>query len=240
MTTEPETGRSVLVTGGNRGIGLAIARAFEANGDKVAITYRRGEVPAGLLGVKADVTDAESIDAAFKEVEAAHGPVEVLVANAGVTKDTLLLRMSEDDFTSVIDTNLTGAFRVVKRAAKGMIRLKRGRVVLISSVVGLYGSPGQINYAASKSGLVGIARSLTRELGSRGITANVVAPGFINTEMTSVLPEETQKGYLASIPANRFAEPEEVANVVRWIASDEAGYISGAVIPVDGGLGMGH
>ncbi|MGX1748561.1 3-oxoacyl-ACP reductase FabG [Glutamicibacter protophormiae] len=240
MTTEPTTGRSVLVTGGNRGIGLAIARAFVANGDKVAITYRSGEVPAGLLGVKADVTDAESIDAAFKDVEAAHGPVEVLVANAGVTKDTLLLRMSEDDFTSVIDTNLTGAFRVVKRAAKGMIRLKRGRVVLISSVVGLYGSPGQINYAASKSGLVGIARSLTRELGSRGITANVVAPGFINTEMTSVLPEETQKGYLASIPANRFAEPEEVANVVRWIASDEAGYISGAVIPVDGGLGMGH
>ncbi|MFJ2621708.1 beta-ketoacyl-ACP reductase [Glutamicibacter sp. NPDC087344] len=240
MTSEATTGRSVLVTGGNRGIGLAIARAFEANGDQVAITYRSGEVPAGLLGVKADVTDAESIDAAFKEVEAAHGPVEVLVANAGMTKDTLLLRMSEDDFTSVIDTNLTGAFRVVKRAAKGMIRLRRGRVVLISSVVGLYGSPGQINYAASKSGLVGIARSLTRELGSRGITANVVAPGFINTEMTAVLPEETQKGYLASIPANRFAQPEEVANVVRWIASDEAGYISGAVIPVDGGLGMGH
>ncbi len=240
MTSEATTGRSVLVTGGNRGIGLAIARAFEANGDQVAITYRSGEVPAGLLGVKADVTDAESIDAAFKEVEAAHGPVEVLVANAGMTKDTLLLRMSEDDFTSVIDTNLTGAFRVVKRAAKGMIRLRRGRVVLISSVVGLYGSPGQINYAASKSGLVGIARSLTRELGSRGITANVVAPGFINTEMTAVLPEETQKGYLASIPANRFAQPEEVANVVRWIASEEAGYISGAVIPVDGGLGMGH
>lgn len=240
MTTEPTTGRSVLVTGGNRGIGLAIARAFEANGDKVAITYRNGEVPAGLLGVKADVTDSESIDAAFKEVEAAHGPVEVLVANAGVTKDTLLLRMSEDDFTSVIDTNLTGAFRVIKRASKGMIRLKRGRVVLISSVVGLYGSPGQINYAASKAGLVGIARSLTRELGSRGITANVVAPGFINTEMTAVLPEDTQKEYLSNIPANRFAEPEEVANVVRWIASNEAAYISGAVIPVDGGLGMGH
>ncbi|WP_347040177.1 beta-ketoacyl-ACP reductase [Glutamicibacter halophytocola] len=240
MTTEPTTGRSVLVTGGNRGIGLAIARAFEANGDKVAITYRGGEVPAGLLGVKADVTDSASIDEAFKEVEAAHGPVEVLVANAGVTKDTLLLRMSEDDFTSVIDTNLTGAFRVIKRATKGMMRLKRGRVVLISSVVGLYGSPGQINYAASKAGLVGIARSLTRELGSRGITANVVAPGFINTEMTAVLPEETQKDYLSNIPANRFAEPEEVANVVRWIASDEAAYISGAVIPVDGGLGMGH
>ncbi|MHC6176602.1 beta-ketoacyl-ACP reductase [Glutamicibacter endophyticus] len=240
MSSEAPTGRSVLVTGGNRGIGLAIARAFEANGDKVAITYRSGEVPEGLLGVKADVTDAASIDAAFSEVEAAHGPVEVLVANAGVTKDTLLLRMSEDDFTSVIDTNLTGAFRVIKRASKGMLRLKRGRVVLISSVVGLYGSPGQINYAASKSGLVGIARSLTRELGSRGITANVVAPGFINTDMTAALPEDTQKSYLASIPANRFAEPEEVANVVRWVASEEAAYISGAVIPVDGGLGMGH
>lgn len=233
-------GRSVLVTGGNRGIGLAIARAFEANGDKVAITYRSGEVPEGLLGVKADVTDAASIDAAFTEAEAAHGPIEVLIANAGVTRDTLLMRMSEDDFTSVIDTNLTGAFRVIKRASKGMIKMRKGRVVLISSVVGLYGSPGQINYAASKAGLVGIARSLTRELGSRGITANVVAPGFINTDMTAELPEATQKSYLASIPANRFAEPEEVANVVRWVASDEAAYISGAVIPVDGGLGMGH
>jgi 3-oxoacyl-[acyl-carrier protein] reductase len=233
-------GRSVLVTGGNRGIGLAIARAFEANGDKVAITYRSGEAPEGLFGVKADVTDAASVDAAFTEVEAAHGPVEVLVANAGITRDTLLLRMSEEDFTDVVDTNLTGAFRVVKRASKGMIRLRKGRVVLISSVVGLYGSPGQINYAASKAGLVGIARSLTRELGSRGITANVVAPGFINTDMTAALPEETQKGYLGSIPAGRFAEPEEVANVVRWVASDEAAYISGAVIPVDGGLGMGH
>lgn len=232
--------RSVLVTGGNRGIGLAIARAFEANGDNVAITYRSGEVPEGLLGVKADVTDAASIDAAFTEVEAAHGPVEVLIANAGVTRDTLLMRMSEDDFTSVIDTNLTGAFRVIKRASKGMIKMRKGRVVLISSVVGLYGSPGQINYAASKAGLVGIARSLTRELGSRGITANVVAPGFINTDMTAELPEATQKSYLASIPANRFAEPEEVANVVRWVASNEAAYISGAIIPVDGGLGMGH
>jgi len=232
--------RSVLVTGGNRGIGLAIARAFEANGDKVAITYRSGEVPEGLLGVKADVTDAASIDEAFTAVEAEHGPVEVLVANAGVTRDTLLMRMSEEDFTSVIDTNLTGAFRVIKRATKGMIRLRKGRVVLISSVVGLYGSPGQVNYAASKAGLVGIARSLTRELGGRGITANVVAPGFINTDMTAALPEETQKNYKASIPANRFAEPEEVANVVRWVASDEAAYISGAVIPVDGGLGMGH
>jgi 3-oxoacyl-[acyl-carrier protein] reductase len=193
-----------------------------------------------MLGVKADVTDMASVDAAFTEVEAAHGPVEVLVANAGITRDTLLLRMSEDDFTDVVDTNLTGAFRVVKRASKGMLKLRRGRVVLISSVVGLYGSPGQVNYAASKAGLVGIARSLTRELGSRNITANVVAPGFIDTDMTRALPEDTQKNYLSSIPAGRFAEPEEVAAVVRWIAGPEAGYISGAVIPVDGGLGMGH
>jgi len=237
----PGTGRSVLVTGGNRGIGLAIAKAFLANGDKVAVTYRsQAELPEGILGVQADVTDQASIDAAFTEVEAAHGPVEVLVANAGITKDTLLLRMSEDDFTSVLDTNLSGAFRVIKRASKGMIRLRKGRVVLISSVVGLYGSAGQINYAASKAGLVGIARSLTRELGSRGITANVVAPGFISTDMTAELPEATQKQYLASIPAGRFASAEEVANVVRWISSDDAAYISGAVIPVDGGLGMGH
>lgn len=241
MTEAATTSRSVLVTGGNRGIGLAIAKAFLANGDKVAVTYRsETELPDGILGVKADVTDEASVDAAFKEVEAAHGPVEVLVANAGITKDTLLLRMSEDDFTSVLDTNLTGAFRVIKRASKGMIRLRKGRVVLISSVSGLYGAPGQINYSASKAGLVGIARSLTRELGSRGITANVVAPGFINTDMTAELPEATQKDYLASIPAGRFAEADEVANVVRWIASDEAAYISGAVIPVDGGLGMGH
>ncbi|BCW19152.1 beta-ketoacyl-ACP reductase [Pseudarthrobacter enclensis] len=241
MTEAATTSRSVLVTGGNRGIGLAIAKAFLANGDKVAVTYRsETELPEGILGVKADVTDEASVDAAFKEVEAAHGPVEVLVANAGITKDTLLLRMSEDDFTSVLDTNLTGAFRVIKRASKGMIRLRKGRVVLISSVSGLYGAPGQINYSASKAGLVGIARSLTRELGSRGITANVVAPGFINTDMTAELPEATQKDYLASIPAGRFAEADEVANVVRWIASDEAAYISGAVIPVDGGLGMGH
>lgn len=242
MQTSPEneSGRSVLVTGGNRGIGLAIAQAFLAGGDRVAITYRSGEVPEGMLGVKADVTDMASVDAAFTEVEAAHGPVEVLVANAGITRDTLLLRMSEDDFTDVVDTNLTGAFRVIKRASKGMLRMKKGRVVLISSVVGLYGSPGQINYAASKAGLIGIARSLTRELGSRNITANVVAPGFINTDMTKALPEDTQKNYLSSIPAGRFAEPEEVANVVRWIAGSEAGYIAGAVIPVDGGLGMGH
>ncbi|MER1996449.1 MAG: 3-oxoacyl-ACP reductase FabG [Arthrobacter sp.] len=238
--SQTQAGRSVLVTGGNRGIGLAIARAFVEAGDKVAITYRSGEVPEGMLGVKGDVTDMASVDAAFTEVEAAHGPVEVLVANAGITRDTLLLRMSEDDFTDVVDTNLTGAFRVVKRASKGMLKLRRGRVVLISSVVGLYGSPGQVNYAASKAGLVGIARSLTRELGSRNITANVVAPGFIDTDMTRALPEDTQKNYLSSIPAGRFAAAEEVAAVVRWIAGPEAGYISGAVIPVDGGLGMGH
>ncbi|WP_394940854.1 beta-ketoacyl-ACP reductase [Psychromicrobium sp. YIM B11713] len=239
--TESTQGRSVLITGGNRGIGLAIAKSFLANGDQVAVTYRsESELPEGILGVQADVTSEASIDAAFSAVEAAHGPVEVLVANAGITKDTLLLRMSEDDFSSVLDTNLTGAFRVIKRASKGMIRLRRGRVVLISSVVGLYGSAGQINYSASKAGMVGIARSLTRELGSRNITANVVAPGFIKTDMTSELPEETQKQYLASVPAGRFAEASEVANVVRWLASDEASYISGAVIPVDGGLGMGH
>lgn len=234
------SGRSVLITGGNRGIGRAIAEEFLASGDKVAVTTRTGEAPEGALGVAADVTDAASIDAAFTAVEEAHGPVEVLVANAGITRDTLLLRMSEDDFTDVVDTNLTGAFRVLKRASKGMLRLRRGRVVLISSVVGLYGSPGQINYASSKAGLVGMARSLTRELGGRGITANVVAPGFVRSDMTDALDEDTQKKYLENIPAGRFAETEEVARVVRWLSSEEAGYISGAVVPVDGGLGMGH
>lgn len=233
-------GRSVLVTGGNRGIGLAIARAFHANGDQVAITSRSGEGPEGFLTVKADVTDMSSLDEAFNEVEAAHGPVEVLINNAGITNDQLLLRMSEDDFEQVIDTNLAGSFRALKRATKGMIRLRKGRVIFISSVVGLYGSPGQINYAASKAGLVGMARSLTRELGSRNITANVVAPGYIDTEMTQQLDEDLQKQYKQAIPAGRFADPNEVANVVRWLASDEASYISGAVIPVDGGLGMGH
>lgn len=232
--------RSVLVTGGNRGIGRAIAEAFIANGDKVAVTTRNGDAPEGALGVAADVTDSASIDAAFTTVEEAHGPVEVLVANAGITRDTLLLRMSEDDFSDVVDTNLTGAFRVLKRASKGMLRMRRGRVILIGSVVGLYGSPGQINYSSSKSALVGMARSLTRELGGRGITANVVAPGFVRSDMTDALDEETQKKYLGNIPAGRFAEVDEVARVVRWLAGEDAGYVSGAVIPVDGGLGMGH
>ena len=232
--------RSVLITGGNRGIGKAIAEAFVANGDQVAVTYRSGEPPEGVLAVKCDVTDPASVDAAFEEVEAAHGPVEVLVANAGVTADTLLLRMSEDDWSRVLDTNLTGSFRVAKRAARGMLRLKRGRIVFISSVVGLLGSAGQVNYAASKAGLVGMARSIARELGSRSITANVVAPGFVETEMTTVLPEETKGTYKAQIPLGRFATTDEIASVVQWLASDGAGYITGAVIPVDGGLGMGH
>jgi len=232
--------RVVLVTGGNRGIGRAIAERFVRDGYSVAVTARSGEGPAGTLTVRADVTDAAAVDAAFTEVEQKLGPVEILVANAGITKDTLLMRMSEDDFDSVISTNLGGTFRVVKRASKGMLRARFGRVVLISSVVGLYGSAGQVNYAASKSALVGFARSLTRELGGRGITTNVVAPGFIETDMTAELPEETQKQYKANIPAGRFATPDEVAGVVTWIAGDDAAYISGAVIPVDGGLGMGH
>lgn len=234
------SGRSVLITGGNRGIGRAIAEEFIANGDNVAVTTRNGDAPEGALGVAADVTDSASIDEAFTLVEQAHGPVEILVANAGITRDTLLLRMSEDDFSQVIDTNLTGAFRVLKRASKGMLKLRRGRVILIGSVVGLYGSPGQINYSSSKSALVGMARSLTRELGGRGITANVVAPGFVASDMTDTLDDDTQKKYLQNIPAGRFAEPQEVARVVRWLGSSEAAYISGAVIPVDGGLGMGH
>jgi len=232
--------RVVLVTGGNRGIGRAIAEAFVAAGHAVAVTARSGEGPEGTLTVRADVTDPTSLDTAFAEVEAQLGPVAVVVANAGITKDALLLRMSDEDFDSVVDTNLGGAFRVVKRAAKGMIKARWGRVILISSVVGLLGSAGQINYAASKSGLIGIARSLTRELGARGITANVVAPGFIETDMTAELPEETQAQYRGQIPAGRFATAEEVAKVVVWLAGEDAAYISGAVIPVDGGLGMGH
>ena len=233
--------RTVLVTGGNRGIGLAIARSFADAGDKVAITHRSGDAPEGLVGVTCDVTDSASVDAAFTQAEELlGGPIEVLVANAGITKDGLLMRMSDEDFDTVIDTNLAGAFRCARRASKGMIRLRRGRIILISSVVGLYGGPGQANYSASKAGLVGLARSITRELGGRGITANVVAPGFIETDMTAVLPDETRKTYQSAIPAGRFATPEEVAAAVRFLASTEAAYISGAVIPVDGGLGMGH
>ena len=234
------TDRVVLVTGGNRGIGRAIAERFVADGYRVAVTARSGEGPEGTLTVRADVTDAAAVDAAFTEAEAQLGPIGVVVANAGITKDTLLLRMSEDDFDSVVATNLGGAFRVVKRASKGMLRARWGRVILISSVVGLYGSAGQINYSSSKSGLVGFARSLTRELGARGITANVVAPGFIESDMTAVLGDELQAEYKKNIPAGRFASPAEVAGVVTWLASDDAAYISGAVIPVDGGLGMGH
>src|SRR3954453_6136194 len=218
-------GRSVLVTGGNRGIGLSIARALAADGDAVAITYRSGEPPEGLFGVTCEVTDTASVDAAFAAVEAQQGPVEVLVANAGITRDQLLLRMSDEDFDAVIDTNLAGAFRCARRASKGMIRLRRGRMVLISSVVGLYGSPGQVHSAASNAGLVGIARSVTRELGGRGITANVVAPGFVETDMTAVLPEDTKAAYLKAIPAGRFARADEVAAAVRFLASDAAAYI---------------
>ncbi|MEU7589348.1 3-oxoacyl-ACP reductase FabG [Micromonospora sp. NPDC049230] len=232
--------RTVLVTGGNRGIGLAIAQAFAKQGDRVAVTHRSGEAPEGLFGVRADVTDAASIDAAFDAVEAELGPVEVLVANAGMTADTLLLRMTEEQFTGVVDTNLTGAFRVAKRASGKMLRAKWGRMIFISSVVGLAGGAGQVNYAASKAGLVGVARSITRELGSRNITANVVAPGFIDTDMTAGLPEDRKAEIRKSIPAGRMASPDEVAGVVTWLASDSAGYVSGAVIPVDGGLGMGH
>ena len=232
--------RTVLVTGGNRGIGLAIARAFEKQGDRVAITHRGSGAPDGLFGVQCDVTDAESVDAAFSFVENELGPVEVLVANAGITDDTLLLRMSEEQFERVLDTNLTGSFRVAKRASGKMLRAKWGRMIFISSVVGLYGGPGQVNYAASKAGLVGVARSITRELGTRNITANVVAPGFIETEMTEVLSESRKAEIIKAVPAGRLASPDEVAAAVTFLASDNAAYISGAVIPVDGGLGMGH
>jgi 3-oxoacyl-[acyl-carrier protein] reductase len=234
------TARTVLVTGGNRGIGYAIAEEFVAQGHRVAVTARSGEGPAGTTTVRADVTDADALDAAFAEIEQKLGPVEVVVANAGITRDGLLMRMSNEDFDTVVDTNLGGAFRVVKRASTGMIKAKFGRIILVSSVVGLLGGAGQVNYASSKAGLVGMARSITRELGSRGITANVVAPGFIETDMTAELPEAQQADYKKSIPAGRFAAPGEVAKVIAWLASDDAAYISGAVIPVDGGLGMGH
>ncbi|GCD89149.1 3-oxoacyl-ACP reductase FabG [Nocardioides sp. LS1] len=239
-TVQPVAPRSVLVTGGNRGIGRAIAEAFIANGDQVAVTTRNGGAPEGALDVRCDITDAAAVEAAFAEIEAAHGPVEVLVANAGITADTLILRMSEDDWSSVIDTNLTGSFRLAKRAAKGMLRLRRGRIIFISSVVGLLGSAGQVNYAASKAGLVGMARSLARELGSRSITTNVVAPGFIETDMTAVLTDDQKSAIKTQVPLGRYGSTAEIASAVTWLASDGAAYVTGAVIPVDGGLGMGH
>ncbi|MBO0868722.1 MAG: 3-oxoacyl-ACP reductase FabG [Micromonosporaceae bacterium] len=232
--------RTVLVTGGSRGIGLAIAQAFAKQGDRVAVTYRASPAPDGLFSIACDVTDPAAVDAAFGAVEAELGPVEVLVANAGITDDTLLLRMSEEQFGGVLATNLTGAWRCAKRAASRMLRARWGRMVFVSSIVGLSGGAGQVNYAASKAGLVGVARSIARELGTRNITANVVAPGFVETDMTAGLSQELRERYLASIPAGRFAQPEEVAGVVTWLASDAAGYVNGAVIPVDGGAGMGH
>jgi NAD(P)-dependent dehydrogenase (short-subunit alcohol dehydrogenase family) len=232
--------RTVLVTGGNRGIGLAIAQAFAKQGDRVAVTHRGSAVPDGLFGVSCDVTDGDAVDAAFTTIEAELGAVEVLVANAGITDDTLLMRMSEEQFTRVLDTNLTGAWRCARRAATKMVRARFGRMIFVSSVIGLYGGPGQVNYAASKAGLVGLARSITRELGTRNLTANVVAPGFIETDMTAQLTDDRRAEILKAIPAGRLARADEVAAVVTWLASDAAGYVNGAIIPVDGGLGMGH
>jgi 3-oxoacyl-[acyl-carrier protein] reductase len=244
VTAMPEQSRHALVTGGNRGIGLAVAARLLADGFDVTVTSRSGALPEGapegLRVVACDVTDPTSVDSAFTEAEAAAGPVTVLVANAGVTGDQLLMRMSEDEFHTVVDTNLAGAWRVLKRASKAMIRARYGRVVLIGSVVGLYGAPGQANYAASKSGLVGLARSVTRELGARGITVNVVAPGFIDTDMTAALDEARTQAYLGAIPAGRFGAVDDVAAAVAYLVGEQAGYVSGAVLPVDGGLGMGH
>ena len=233
-------GRSVLVTGGNRGIGLAIARRLASGGDSVTVTSRSGEPVEDLTVVRCDVRDAASVDAAFGLVEAEQGPVEVLVANAGVTRDQLLALMSEDDFGAVLDTNLTGAYRVARRAVRAMMKMRRGRLIFISSVVGLYGSAGQANYAASKAGLVGLARSLARELGSRGITCNVVAPGFVDSDMTAGLPEARKAAIMAAVPLGRYGSADEVAATVAFLAGPDAAYITGAIIPVDGGLGMGH
>jgi NAD(P)-dependent dehydrogenase (short-subunit alcohol dehydrogenase family) len=231
--------RTVLVTGGNRGIGLAIAQAFAANGDRVAVTHRGSGAPEGLFGVECDVTSGEQVDAAFTAVEAELGPVQVLVANAGMTDDTLLLRMSEDSFTKVVDANLTGAYRVAKRAAQGMLRARSGRMIFVSSVVAFVGAPGQANYAASKSGLIGLARSIARELGSRSITANVIAPGFIDTDMTAAMTEARRAEVLAGVPLKRYGTTEEIAGAALFLASDAAAYVTGAVLPVDGGVGMG-
>ncbi|KAA0023588.1 3-oxoacyl-ACP reductase FabG1 [Antrihabitans cavernicola] len=238
--TAEKPSRSVLVTGGNRGIGLAVAKRLKADGHKVAVTHRGSGVPDGLFGVQCDVTDTDSVDRAFKEVEEHQGSVEVVVANAGITDDTLLMRMTEEQFTKVIDANLTGAFRVAKRANRNMLRARWGRLIFLGSVVGLAGGPGQINYASSKAGVIGLARSVTRELGSRSITANVVAPGFIETDMTAELPDDLRAKAKEFIPLQRLGKPEDVAAVVSFLASEDSAYVSGAIIPVDGGMGMGH
>lgn len=239
-STHGTTPRTVLVTGGNRGIGRAVATRLHADGHRVAVTHRGSGAPDGLFGVQCDVTDPDSVDAAFTAVEAEYGPVEVVVANAGTTEDTLLMRMKDEQFTRVLDANLTGAFRVAKRASRGMLRARFGRLIFIGSVVGQSGTAGQVNYASSKAGLIGMARSLTRELGSRNITANVVAPGFIDTDMTAGLDDKTQEMAVAAIPLGRRGSADDVSGVVSFLAGDDAGYISGAVIPVDGGMGMGH
>jgi 3-oxoacyl-[acyl-carrier protein] reductase len=235
-----ESSSIALVTGGNRGIGLAIAKNLKAAGHRVVITYRSGTPPEGFDAVQMDVTSSESVDAGFTTIEAEIGLPEIVVANAGITKDTLVMRMSDEDFESVINANLTGAFRVAKRATKGLLKLKRGRLIFIGSVVGSVGAAGQVNYASSKAGVIGMARSFARELGSRGITANVIAPGFVETDMTAELDEKRRSDILGQVPLGRFCSAEEIADVVTFIASPQASYITGAVIPVDGGLGMGH